>query len=286
MIVSAAIRAACLRITVALGALLVIVIGAIGILQERFVFVPPAVPAMQGRGVAKIEYEAKDGQRLFGFLARPDTDDIAATPSGAGAVLVFHGNGDLADSWVDWARETSRMLGIPVFIAEYRGYGGLTGRPSYRGVVADANAALDAVTKSLAVGSERVVLYGHSLGTGLATELATRRPVRALLLEAPITSLDDMGQRTFGPPISWALPLVSRSPFAPLDQVRSIDVPVWVAVAGLDEVIPADMGRAVFAAASRKGELLEVPNATHGNISDRGGARYQEWLRKAVVGSP
>lgn len=65
-----------------------------------------------------------------------------------------------------------------------------------------------------------------------------------------------------------------------------MQTPVWVAVGGKDEVVPADMGRAVFAAAARKGELLEVADANHGNIADRGGERYWVWLARAAGARP
>jgi hypothetical protein len=262
-----------------LGGAFAVMILLVWIFQDRLVFLPPAVPAVQGRGGTRLGYIGSDGQQLFGFLfTPPQPHDSAAV-----AILLFHGNGDLADSWSDWAAVAAKRTRLPILLAEYRGYGGLPGRPTSAGVMHDARAAMDAVCKRYALRADQVILYGHSLGSGVATKLALERGARTLVLEAPMSSLVDMGRRSFGPPVSWALPLISRSPFNPLEQVRGLPVPIWIAVGGADEVIPPTMGRAIFEAAPHKGELLEIANASHGNISDRGGDRYWEWLERAVA---
>jgi fermentation-respiration switch protein FrsA (DUF1100 family) len=274
-----------LRIALALIAFFVVAILCLWIFQERFVFLPPAIPAAQGRNAVRVDFAAPDGQALFGFVVEAPHSRSTVGDSTRGAILVFHGNGDLADSWVDWAREASARTGLPVFLAEYRGYGGLPGRPTFSGVVSDAQATLDLVMKRFTLDQNGVVLYGHSLGSGVAMKLATERRARAVVLEAPFTTLADMGGRAFGPPLSWVLPLISRSPFAPLRQAPAVAAPISVVVGGRDEVVPPEMGRAVYAAASHKGELLEVASANHGNIADRGGHVYWDWFSR-VVASP
>lgn len=272
-------KSAISRIALVLAGVLALAMALLWIFQEQFVFLPPAVPGVQGRGSTRIDYAASDGQPLFGFL-------VAARDSMVGAIIVFHGNGDLADSWIDWAHSAASRTRLPIFLGEYRGYGGLAGRPTYVTLMRDTHAALDVIMKRYALRPEQIVLFGHSLGSGVATSLAVERSPRALVLEAPVTSLLDMGRRSFGPPISWLLPLISRSPFAPVDQIRGVAAPVWVAVGGRDDVVPAEMGRAVFAAAPQKGELLEITSANHGDISDRGGEGYWQWLTRAVRGAP
>jgi fermentation-respiration switch protein FrsA (DUF1100 family) len=120
------------------------------------------------------------------------------------------------------------------------------------------------------------------LGTGVVTQLAVEQGARAVLLEAPITSVDDVGRLGLGPPLSWLLPFISRIDFAPVDDVRTIDAPVWVVCGGDDEVAPAWMGRSVFDAALQKGKFLLVPQARHGNVAGRGGDQYWQWLGQAL----
>jgi fermentation-respiration switch protein FrsA (DUF1100 family) len=248
--------------------------------QERLVFVPPPTPVVQGRGATRIDFTSTDGQPLFGLLVRDSTSRSPEVPDQL--ILHFHGNGDLADAWVDWAREVAARTGWSVLLAEYRGYGGLPGRPTYEGVMRDARAALALVQARYDLAPGEVVLYGHSLGAGVATQLAVEQGARAVLLEAPITSVVDVGRLALGPPLSWLLPLISRIDLAPVDDVRTIDAPVWVVCGGDDEVAPAWMGRSVFNAALRKGKFLLVPEARHGNVAERGGDQYWQWLGQAL----
>src|SRR5438874_2461189 len=105
------------------------------IAQERIVFQPPAQFSTQAPDHARrIDYLASDGQRLAGFLIEP-----AAARSGV--LLCFHGNADLAVWQTNWAEEVSRCTGHAVFLAEYRGYFGLGGKPSYLTTRLDSDAA-------------------------------------------------------------------------------------------------------------------------------------------------
>ena len=265
------------RIAAAIGAVAIIAVAAIWVLQERLVFLPPPVPSQQGRGAERVAYVAADGQQLFGFLV----GDTAA--NGAPFVIAFHGNGDLADSWIDWARDVAAAEKCRVLLAEYRGYGGLAGRTTYAGVMLDARAAVAFAKRRFGVDERDVVLYGHSLGSGVATQLATEIDARAVLLEAPLTSVVEVGQRNFRAPISWLLPFVSRIDFAPLQRVRVIRAPVSVAVGARDDVLPPSMGRRVYQSARRRGGFLEVLDAGHSDVASLGGDRYWAWLRAAIT---
>lgn len=268
------------RIALALLTVFAIAALVLWIGQERLVFVPPPPPAQQGHGATRIDFVASDGQRLFGFFVSASSPELDV--SGQELILLFHGNGDLAESWVEWARDAAGRTGWSVFIPEFRGYGGLPGRPTYDGIMRDARAALALLEARFGVEPGEVVFYGHSLGTGIATELAVEYGARAVVLEAPITSVVDVGRQTVGPPLSWILPVISRIDLAPVDDVRNIRAPVWVVSGEEDEVAPAWMGRRVFGAAAHKGQFLLIPGGRHGNISDQGGDLYWSWLCQAL----
>lgn len=270
------------RVGIAVLGVLAAAALALWALQEQLVFAPPPTPVGQGHGATRVDFVATDSQPLFGWLVLAPAAKSENAPHRL--ILHFHGNGDLADSWIDWAREVAERTGWSVFLAEYRGYGGLPGRPTYERVMEDAEAAVALLQSRYGVAPGELVLYGHSLGTGVATQLAFERGAQAVLLEAPITSMVDVGRRTFGPPLSWILPFISRIHFAPRDRVRSLQAPVWVVCGDADEVAPAWMARSVFAAALRKGELLLVPGAGHGDVAERGGEQYWRWLREALGG--
>jgi alpha-beta hydrolase superfamily lysophospholipase len=248
--------------------------------QERLVFQPPRPRARHRAvpdGAELVDYAAADGQPLFGYVVRPPAPGDGAPR----AALVFHGNAELARDSVPWAREAARRTGHTLFVAEYRGYAGLPGTPSYAGSRLDAQAAHDAACAALGVRGSELALFGHSLGSAVAAELAAARPPRSLVLQSPFTSARAMARMTAAPLARWWERL-ARVHFDTAARVAALDVPVWVAHGGLDLIVPPAMGRAVHARARRPGELLVVPLAGHNNVARVGDARYWTWLARAV----
>jgi fermentation-respiration switch protein FrsA (DUF1100 family) len=174
--------------------------------------------------------------------------------------------------------------GVTVFLPEYRGYGGITGSPTYASASSDALGALEFARSKLQ--PARIVLFGHSLGTAVASDVAatmTAGPPSALVLQSPFTSARDMAARMLVPPIPWVWRRISRVHYDTRALVAGMDAPVWVAHGTADVVIPARMGRQVFHAARRPGELLLVDGAGHNDLADVGGERYWRWLTRATT---
>ncbi|HYD54152.1 MAG TPA: alpha/beta fold hydrolase [Gemmatimonadaceae bacterium] len=245
--------------------------------QERMVFFPPAEAVAVPSDVERVDFTAPDGQRLLYFLVRPLPAD-----SGATLLLVFHGNADLAAWQIPWAREVVRRTGAVVVLAEYRGYGGLPGTPTYAGTRSDALATWAMLRAREGATPERTVLYGHSLGSAVAAELAAETRPRALVLESPFSSARAMAARMPIPGLTLLWRAVARVRYDTRARVAALEVPVWVAHGAGDAVIPVEMGREVFAAAARKGELLVVDEAEHNDLRIVAGERYWEWLGRAV----
>lgn len=267
------------RVVIGLVLLLALTVTGISIFQERLVFAPPPVPATQGRGATRVDFASSPDQPLFAFVVSPTYTDSATAHR---FIFVLHGNADLADSWIEWGQEVSARTGWSVFIPEYRGYGGLPGYPTGDGVLQDSRAALRYLGATYGARPNDVVFYAHSLGTALASQLADESGARALILEAPMTSVLAVGERSFGPPISWFLPLVSRIDLAPIAHVPRVRAPVWVAFGDRDAVVPPSMPRAVYAAAAHRGQLLVVSGAGHNDVAARGGDSYRRWLYAAL----
>jgi hypothetical protein len=247
--------------------------------QERVVFQPPVVVAPDPAAGRRVEMRAADGHPTFGFLVQANGGRSQTV------VIAFHGNADLAVWLVPWAQELSRRAGVTVLVPEYRGYGGAAGRPTYSGAAADALGALE---YAHTLKPSRVVLYGHSLGTAIAVELANamgHAPPAALALQSPFTSARDMASRMLMPVVPWVWARIARFHYDTRASVRELDVPVWVAHGRIDITIPSRMGRDVFENARRKGGLLLVSGAGHNDVAEVGGEAYWQWLTTAVASS-
>src|SRR5687767_10601440 len=137
-----------LTVLAVVGVIIVLVFGSLAAMlwnqQERIVFQPPGPPHPAARDARRIEFSAEDGQPLYALL-------VGEQAAAQGLVLVFHGNADLAVWQVSWAHEVVRRTGRAVLLAEYRGYGGLEGNPSYTGGRLDARAAYAVARDSLGV---------------------------------------------------------------------------------------------------------------------------------------
>src|SRR5918998_3265800 len=146
-------------------------------------------------GFQDLTLTTADGERLVAWWKPPQ--------SGRAVLVYFHGNGGSL-----WNRRfRARLLtedGRGLLMVSYRGYSGSTGTPTEAGLREDALASYDWVTRSNE--ASRVVLYGESLGTGVAVRLATERPVGGLVLDAPYTSAADVAAALYWyVPVSWMM---------------------------------------------------------------------------------
>ncbi len=216
----------------------------------------------EGEGWSVVRYGTADGLRLAGAFFPPPSAE-------SDVFLYFHGNAEAAAQNLPLA-ESLHAHGLGVFLAEYRGYGGLQGSPSEDGLYADGEAALSELGRS-GVGAEHVVLVGRSLGSGVAVELATRRRVAALVLVSAYTSIVDMGRLVAGP----LAPLVVRDRFDSLSKIGRVSAPIVLVHGSRDDVVPVEMGRRL-ADARPDARWVEVPGATHNDVPGLAGLLARE----------
>ncbi len=210
------------------------------------------MPADAGlAGVEELTLSIPDGARIVAWYS-PAAD---RQPT----LLYVHGNaGTLADRVERIASYQRR--GVGVFIMSYRGYSGSTGRPSETNNVADAVFAYDSL-RARGVGSRDIIVYGESIGTGIAVQVATARDVGGVILDAPYTSIVDIAE-IFYPYLPARL--LMRDRYETLDKhLPKLTAPVLVIHGEADEVIPVEMGRRVAAAAPAGGEIATFPEAGH-----------------------
>lgn len=195
---------------------------------------------------------------------------------GQPTLLYFHGNGGALTGRADRiALYLARGQGM--FMMTYRGYGGSSGSPSEAANVADAKLAYDTlVDRGVPPGD--IVLYGESLGSGVAAQVAATRPAAGLVLDAPYTSIVDVGARAY---LFLPARLLMRDRYETMRVIGAIRAPLLVIHGDRDEVIPVDMGRQVFAAAPEPKEIVILKGAGHDNHHDFGSFEaVQAWIAR------
>jgi fermentation-respiration switch protein FrsA (DUF1100 family) len=201
-----------------------------------------------------VAYATADGMALKAII-------VGAGPRAAARVLYFHGNAESAFQNLPLAEELAKS-GIETFLAEYRGYSGLQGRPTEAGLSLDGEAALRAFVGGAAE-SESLVFVGRSLGSGVAVEIASRRPPRLLILVSPYTSLVDMGRSLVGP----LAPVLVPDRFDNLSKIAAVRCPIVILHGTRDEVVPFEMGRRL-AAAGRNVKFIPLEGRTHNDLPE------------------
>jgi hypothetical protein len=266
-------------IAVGLVVVYVALLGMLWAYQERVVFQPPMRVAQTAVAARRVTYRTTDDVELFAYI-------VGDCEAASTVLLAFHGNADIARWYVPWAARVQQEANACVVIPEYRGYDGILQGPTYASSAYDARAAYAFVRDSLGVAPERIVFFGHSLGTAIASELAGVVAPRTLILQAPFSTARAMAARMFLPGLTNFWRLISRVHFDTISRVRALRVPVWVSHGDKDLIIPVRMGREVFDAAAIKGELLIVHGAGHNDITEVGGRDYWNWLRGAMSADP
>ncbi len=203
--------------------------------QRSFIYPAPRGPGASPAGFERIAYETADGLTLHA--------GYKAARGGQPTILYFHGNG--AD-WQSSVVATDRLVpdGYGVLTAEYRGYRGNPGRPSEHGLYHDGRAAIGFLrTRGIAPGE--IVIVGNSIGSGVATQMASEIRPRALVLISPFASLS----RLVGERFRW-LPtgILLQDRFENIDKIAVVETPILILHGDADTLIPVSHAEALAAA--------------------------------------
>jgi fermentation-respiration switch protein FrsA (DUF1100 family) len=228
-------------------------------------------------GFEDLVLQTSDNERLVGWWKPPQP--------GKAIVLYFHGNGGSL-----WNRRLrARALtetGRGLLMISYRGYSGSSGNPSEEGLTTDARAAYEWLRHSYE--PSRIIVYGESLGTGVAVRLASERPVAGLVLDAPYTSTADVASLIYWyVPVRWLM----LDQFRSLDAIQQVKVPILVMHGTADRVIPFAFGTQLFEAAPEPKQFLRLEGEGHSRNLEQGGlkvvdafiaARESEMMKRAT----
>jgi len=200
-----------------------------------------APPASLGLDSQDVALQSDDGTPLVARLIPPPADRSAAN---AGWILYLHGaGGNVGVLGYNEAWAKFRHLGLGVLAIDYRGFGESGGRPSEAGLYADAAAAHAYLTGRLGVPASRIVIYGYSLGSAVAIDLATRAPAAGLIVEGALLSVPARGAELYPfLPVAW----LARNRFASVDKVARVRMPKLFIHAREDSDVPIAHGRRLF----------------------------------------
>ncbi len=245
-------------------------------MQRKMIYFPDKKRPVAPQGAETVSVKTQDGLDLQGWYFPP----TVLRP----VIVFFHGNA---------ANISLRMLkvdeylaaGYGVLLAEYRGYGGNPGSPSESGFYFDGQAYLDWLISTQAIAPERMILYGESIGGGVAVEMMVRlnkqniKPL-ALVLEVPFTSLLDMAKKDyFFVPVDFLL----MDRFMNSEKIKDVTVPLLIVNTEGDEIIPYQQGERLFALADEPKKYVKIPGGDHNNLHRNG---LQKYVLEFLAGIP
>ena len=171
-------------------------------------------------------------------------------------LLYLHGNASNVASRLNILHvEKLRSLGLNVVAAEYRGFGGMDGVPTEAGLTADARSAFDYMRRELHAEPRRTIIYGWSLGSAVAVDLAARVDEAALILEGAPASVVAIGARRYP---YLPVRMLIRNPFESILKIDRVGSPVLFLHSPEDVIIPFVEGRRLFDAAPSPKQFVEV----------------------------
>ena len=244
--------------------------------EEAMIYYPSReiqeTPAHRGWKFDETWLTATDGARLNGWFV-PSEKESRLT------VLFLHGNAGNISYRLD-KLAILRDLGANVFIIDYRGYGRSEGKPNEPGTYLDAQAAYEHLTKRLSLEPGGIVVYGESLGSAVAVDLASRTSVGGVIIEEAFTSIADVGQRMYPfLPVRWLV----RNKYDSLSMIGRINAPLLIFHSRDDEYFSMRHAERLLAAA-REPKRLVVLRGGHNDAFLVSEQIYRDALKQFFAG--
>ncbi len=242
----------------------VLILAFLVLRQDRLIFFPTRTlasgPDAFGLKAEELSIRTEDGVRLHGWWIKGN---------GRRALLYFHGNAGNAADRLARAKILNERFALDIFLVDYRGYGRSDGSPSEAGLHRDGR-AIENLAASRGFAADRIILFGESLGSAVAIQLAIERPCAALVVETPFLSISAMAREHY--PFVPSFLISTR--FDNAARIGAVEVPTLVIVAERDEVAPPTHGLKLFELARGRKKLFVIPGAHHNDTYEVGGEPY------------
>jgi len=247
-----------------------LLVAAFYLTQRSLLYYPTRVyltPAQAHANAAfrEVPIKTADGLALKAWYA--PTKDKPFT------IVFFHGNGDSLYGAAQVA-EPYIEAGYGFLAVEYRGYSGLPGKPTEEGLYSDGRACMHQLIAT-GIDPRHIILYGHSLGTGAAIQMAQEFPVGGLMLLAPYLSIPSLAQIHY-PFLPARLLVLDR--FENEEKISKVHVPVLMVSGADDQLIPPSQGMKLFSLANDPKEYHSIPGRGHNDSFDDFTPLSLQWI--------
>jgi pimeloyl-ACP methyl ester carboxylesterase len=237
--------------------------------QSQLIFHPGKLttefPFKTETGGEEVFLKTSDDETISGLFFRGTRKEV---------ILYFHGNAGDMSGW-QFVAEDFLPAGFGIMIIDYRGFGKSTGVISEKGFYHDADAAWQFLTVQKQVSASDIIIYGRSIGTGVAVQLAAKHPCKGLVLEAPYTSL----ARLAGEKLPMFFPsLILRFRFDNRSKINQVKCPVIFIHGKADTIIPSHHSDELFREFTGKKELITIQKGSHNDLNSY--PEYQQFLEK------
>jgi len=250
-----------------------IVLVSLYFLQTRLIFYP-------GRLSKEFKFKLGDhGEEVF--ITTQDGEQINALffkGSGPDVILYFHGNAGDLSGW-QFVQEDFTEHGYSILIIDFRGYGKSSGTISENGFYKDADAALAFLLKEKNYKPEDIIIYGRSIGTGPAVDLASCHQTKGLILESPYASLKKLANEK----LPMLFPgLFLKYHFNNAEKIKKVKSPVVLIHGSQDTLIPPSHSEQLLKNIQSKKLMVLVPEGSHNDLSQF--SEYQDFLKDTLPG--
>ncbi len=233
------------------------------ITQRSMIYFPDKSKPAPVQGAEIVKVIARDNQKLESWYFAPKDKTKPV-------IVFFHGN---AGNYSHRLYKVQYYLdaGYGVLLTEYRGYGGNSGEISEQGFYSDGRAYIDWLMSEKDFKSERIVIYGESIGSGAAVQMAVEYDVGGLILEVPFSSLLEIASKQYPfVPVKYLL----KDRFMNIEKIGNINTPLLILHGNKDKIIPFASADKLFKAAKQPKKFIDFPDGEHNNLYDFGASSH------------
>ena len=209
--------------------------------------------------IERVQIRTSDNINLVGWFHKKDLIKFKT-------IVYFHGNAGKLENRIHKLNHFKDM-DINFLIISWRGYSGNSGKPSEKGLYTDGKSTIDWL-KNIGLSEKDIILYGESLGTGIATEIAQNKKFAGLILETPFTSMVDAAKNVY-PYIPVGLLLKDK--YENHKKIKKINIPVLIMHGEVDQIVPFKMGKKIY-------EMANQPKYSYFTKYDNHMMEYDEKL--------